>query len=123
MRKANDCDNRPLRYAVVMLEKASKKNGPEIWRTASRLLAAPAAQKVEVNVGRISRVASADGGARIFVPGKVLGSGIVEKKVVVGAFSFSASARQKIESKGGSAMTAEEFLTKYPEGSGVTLVK
>jgi large subunit ribosomal protein L18e len=123
MRKANNFDNRPLRYAVVMLEKASKKSGSEIWRTASRLLAAPAAQRVEVNIGRISRIASADGAARIFVPGKVLGSGTIEKKVVVGAFSFSASARQKIESKGGSAITAEEFLTKYPEGSGVTLVK
>lgn len=112
--------NPALRHTVVMLEKAGKKHKSPIWIQASGSLASPSSLKVEVNVGRISRIA--DSGAKIFVPGKVLGSGTVDKKVVVGAFSFSSSAKQKIESKGGSAFSIEQFLKKFPKGSGVTIV-
>ena len=57
------------------------------------------------------------------VPGKVLGTGNLEKKLNVGAFSFSASARSKIERAGGKTFSVEEFVKKYPAGSGVALVK
>jgi len=113
--------NQGLRHTVVMLERAGKKEKSPVWKEASELLARPASLKVEVNVGRISRIASS--GEKVLVPGKVLGSGIVGKKLVVGAFSFSASAREKIESKGGSAITVEQFLKKYPNGSGVKIVQ
>jgi large subunit ribosomal protein L18e len=113
--------NLELRHTVVMLERAGKKQKLPLWKDASRLLAMPASLKVEVNVGRISRIA--ESGGKILVPGKVLGSGIVEKKVVVGAFGFSASAKEKIQLKGGSALSIEEFLKKYPKGSGVKVVK
>jgi large subunit ribosomal protein L18e len=104
-----------------MLERAGRKEKLQAWTMASELLARPASRKVEVNVGRISRIADAQ--AKVLVPGKVLGSGMVAKKVTVGAWSFSASAKQKIESKGGSAITIEQFLKKYPKGSGVTIVQ
>jgi large subunit ribosomal protein L18e len=113
--------NPTLRRTVVSLERAGKKQGSPIWAAASALLARPASTKVEVNVGRISRIAGT--GGRVLVPGKVLGSGMLAKKVVVGAFSFSASARAKIEAKGGSALSMEQFMKKYPDGSGVTIVK
>jgi len=113
--------NAVLRHTAVMLEKAGKKRKAQIWQEASSLLSSPALTRVEVNLGRISRIA-ADGEA-VFVPGKVLGTGVIDKKVSVGAFSFSAQARQKIEASGGSALTVEEFLKKHPKGSGVRLVK
>jgi len=109
------------KQAIVMLERAGKKNQAPIWLAASRRLGSPAATKVEVNVGKISRLA-APGGA-FFVPGKVLGTGIIDKKVEIGAFTYSATARAKIEASGGSAMTVEEFLAKHPNGSGVRLVE
>ena len=110
-----------LRHAAVMLERASKAKKAPVWDRASKMLGAPTGLRVEVNVGRISRIAADE--SAIFVPGKVLGTGLVDKKVVVGAFSFSAAARRKIESSGGSAMTVEQFLKKYPDGSGVRLVQ
>ena len=110
-----------LRSAAVMLERASKSKKAPIWLRASKMLAAPGSLMVEVNVGRISRVA--ESGAVLFVPRKVLGSGLLDKKVVVGAFSFSAAAMRKIADKGGSTMTVEEFLKEYPDGSGVKLVQ
>jgi len=113
--------NPVLRRASVMLEKAGKKQKAAIWNEASSLLSNPAKTRVEVNLGRISRIA--EDGEALFVPGKVLGTGAMERKVTVGAFAFSAGARSKIEASGGSALSVEQFLKKYPKGSGVTLVK
>ena len=113
--------NPKLRQAAVMLERAAKRQKAPIWSEASRLLSAETKNRVEVNVGRISRLAAE--GQALFVPGKVLGTGVMDKKIVLGAFSFSASARSKVESSGGSALSIEQFLKKYPKGSGVHLVK
>jgi large subunit ribosomal protein L18e len=113
--------NPVLRQAAIMLERAGKRQKAPIWREASFLLSSPASTRVEVNLGRISRVA--EDGEAIFVPGKVLGTGVMGRKVTVGAFAFSDSARSKIRASGGSALTVAEFLKKYPKGSGVRLVK
>lgn len=113
--------NPVLRRAAVMLERAGKKQKVRIWSEASALLSNPSSTRVEVNLGRISRLS--DDGQTFFVPGKVLGTGTVEKKLVVGAFSFSSSAKSKIEANGGSALSIEQFLKKYPKGSGVKLVR
>jgi len=113
--------NPVLRHASIMLERAGKRQKARIWTEASSLLSNPASTRVEVNLGRISRI-SGEGDA-VFVPGKVLGTGTLERKLTVGAFAFSASAKSKIKASGGSALTVGEFLKKYPKGSGVRLVK
>lgn len=112
----------PVRRRMsVMLERAGKKQKAPVWTAASSLLAGPGKNRVAVNLGRISRVA--EEGEAIFVPGKVLGTGVIEMKVTVGAFAYSSSAKSKIEASGGSALTAEQFIKKFPKGSGVRLVK
>ncbi len=113
--------NPVLRRTAVMLERAAKEQKAAIWGDAFELLSRPGLNKVEVNVGRISRIANAS--QAVFVPGKVLGTGLIDKKLVVGAFSFSGSARSKIAAAGGSALSIEQFLKKYPRGSGVKLVE
>lgn len=110
-----------LRHACVMLERAGKTQNAPIWSEASRMLSSPSRTQVEVNLGRISRIA--DAGQALLVPGKVLGTGLIDKKVVVGAFAYSSSARSKIEAAGGSALSLQQFLKKFPKGSGVKLVK
>jgi large subunit ribosomal protein L18e len=110
-----------LRHTSVMLERAAKEGKAPIWLVAARRLSSPSKNRVEVNVGRISRIVKA--GEAVFVPGKVLGTGTIGKKLVVGAFSFSSEARTKIIETGGSVLTVEEFLKKYPKGSGVKLVE
>jgi len=109
------------RQMSVMLERAGKKHKAPIWTVAAKLLSRPGGIRVEVNLGRMSRMA--EEGQAFFVPGKVLASGLVAKKLVVGAFSFSASARSKLEAAGGSALSVDQFLKKYPKGSGVKLVQ
>lgn len=113
--------NPNLRRAAVLLERGGKSHKATVWTAASRMLNQPTSLRVEVNVGRLSRIGS-EGGA-LLVPGKVLGWGTVDKKLVVGAFAFSSSAREKIEANGGSAITIEQLVKKYPDGSRVRLVQ
>jgi large subunit ribosomal protein L18e len=108
------------RQISVMLERAGKDNKAPIWTVAARLLSRPRGTGVEVNLGSVSRMA--EEGQAFFVPGKVLGWGVMDKKVVVGAFAYSAAARSKIVAHGGSAMSVEQFVKKYAKGSGVKLV-
>ncbi len=74
----------------------------------------------EVNLSHLQRVA--DPGEVVFVPGKVLGGGLLRKKLTVGAFAFSSTAYRKIAEAGGEALTLGEFLVRYGRGSGVKLV-
>jgi len=119
-RTSTERSNPILKNQVVSLERKARKEKIPIWRDAARYLAAPHSTETEVNVGHLCRLG---GGGAVAVPGKVLGTGPVDKKLVVGAFSFSSSARRKIEEAGGEALTIEELLKRYPRGSGVRLVR
>lgn len=59
-------------------------------------------------MGRISR--NSKDGSRVLIPGKVLGSGNIDHKVTVGAYSFSKDAKVKIKLSGGSCLNIREFL-------------
>jgi large subunit ribosomal protein L18e len=73
-----------------------------------------------VNVGKIDRLA---GERSVFVvPGKVLGTGEVRKKLSVGAISFSEEARRKIQKAGGEALDIASFLKKYSKKEGIVVV-
>lgn len=74
----------------------------------------------EVNLSRIQRHAKEDD--VVFVPGKVLGHGLLKKKLTIGAFSFSSSAVEKIRAAGGRALLVEDFLKEYADGSGVKII-
>ena len=118
-RTKSERSNGVRRSQVIALERKGRKEKIAIWSDAARYLAAPHSTEVQVNVGHLARM----GDGPMVVPGKVLGHGPVNIKILVGAFSFSASARRKIEEAGGEALSIEEFVKKFPEGSGVKLVR
>ncbi len=87
------------RKLVRRLLKLSRETNHNIWRTLSEELSKPRRRRRAVNVSRINRYASDD--EIVFVPGKVLGAGTIEKKVTVVAESFSSQAMEKILKAGG----------------------
>ena len=97
-----------------------RKNEKAIWKRIAKDLEKPRRIRRIVNLSRINRYANE--GETIIVPGKVLGDGIIEKKVEVAAFNFSQSAIEKIKSAGGSVSTIRELLDKNPEAKGVRLL-
>ena len=107
--------------AAVMLERRGRKEKAAIWKEGSEMLLTTSSRRVAVNIGHLSGIDSK--ATAVFVPGKVLGSGLLTKKLVVGAYSYSGAARKKIEDAGGEALGVQDFVKKYPKGSGVLLVE
>ncbi len=98
---------------------AKEKNAP-IWKDMAERLEKPNSLYAEVNVSKIERFANDN--EFIIVPGKVLGAGILKKKVKVAALRFSKKAREKIESAGGEVIYIEDAMKRNPKGSNIRIM-
>lgn len=112
--------NPQLRSLAYFLRKSWRRHGARIWLDVARRLAKPRRRRVAVNVDRINRYTRE--GDVVVVPGKVLGGGSIEHPVTVAAFSFSKSAREKIEAVGGRCISIRELVEMNPKGSGVKII-
>jgi large subunit ribosomal protein L18e len=110
-------DNQLLKSLIDELMKTDKP----VWKKVAYELSKPRRKRIEVNLSKIDEYAEGDG--ILLIPGKVLGSGNVSKKVNVAAFAFSESAKQLISMAGGKAMTIESLRKTNPDGKGVTIIK
>jgi large subunit ribosomal protein L18e len=97
------------------------KNKKPFWRKVANELSRPSRKKVEVNLSKIEVYGAED--ATVLIPGKVLGAGMLSKKMTIAAFSFSESAKKLISSAGGKAVTIDSLHKSNPEGRNVTLLK
>lgn len=93
----------------------------KIWKNIANTLKKARRKRIEANIGRINRV-TADGDV-IVIPGKVLGSGILEKKITIGALTWSGSVEEKVESSGSKIMDLEAILEENPKGSNIKIIK
>jgi len=109
-----------LRKLISMLKKKANETNAAIWDYVAELLSLPSRRRVVVNISKIQRYAN-DGDV-IVVPGKVLGAGVLNKKVTVAAVTFSMKALEKINLAGGRVLTIEELLSQNPKGSGVKVI-
>lgn len=110
-------DNQVLLSLIEDLMKTKKP----FWRKVAYEMSRPRRQRVEVNLSKIDQYAPQE--ATVIVPGKVLGSGAISKKVTVAAFSFSESARKLIGSAGGRTLSIDGLHKTNPEGRGVMILK
>jgi large subunit ribosomal protein L18e len=108
-----------LRKLIIYLEKASKKNNAPIWKYVAELLSKPRRKKIEVNLYKINRFAK--DGDQIIVPGKVLGVGEINKKIVIAAWKFSKNALNKLKNKA-EILSIEELVKRNPKGSNVKII-
>jgi len=97
------------RKLIRQLEKLSDKTDKAIWEKVSEILSRPRRKRVAVNIGKINRLAN--DGEIIIVPGRVLGGGLLEKKLVVIAEGFSKTAWQKILDNGGKPYTFYDVVS------------
>ena len=92
----------------------------KFWQAVARNLKRPRRTTYEVNLYSLQH--AADPELTNVVPGIVLGSGEVTKKLNVAAWKFSASAKQKIEKVGGKCISLEHLWETNKDGKGVKLV-
>ncbi len=112
--------NPVLRKEIVKLEKAGRKEGARVYTQAAEELKKTDKNRVEVNLSKLQR--HADEGDTLLVPGKVLGSGRLNKKVEVAAFQFSKKAREAIDEVGETIFIGD-LVEKNPEGKKVKIMK
>lgn len=116
MAKRTGPTNSLLRSAIALFRK--EKAG--IWTDVAEKLNKSTRSRVEVNVSQIER--NAKDGETVVVPGVVLSSGSISKKVSVAAWRFSDSAKAKIKSAGGKTMTIEQAMKENPKGTNLRLM-
>ena len=112
--------NPRLQRLIAELQTVSSESDAPVWADVADRLQKPRRTHAEVNLGRIERYAQED--ETVVVPGKVLGSGVLEKNVTVAAVDFSNTARKKIEQVG-NAVTLEQLTDENPEGSNVRVIR
>ncbi|MGD9937316.1 MAG: 50S ribosomal protein L18e [Methanoregulaceae archaeon] len=113
--------NPRLTNLIMTLKTASRENGVQVWRDIASRLEGATNARAEVNVSKINRYAAE--GETILVPGKVLGTGMINHSVRVAALNFSAQAETKITGANGTCMTIEELLNDNPKGSRVRILR
>jgi large subunit ribosomal protein L18e len=112
--------NPRLRRLIADLKAAARNSGGDVWSDVAERLEKPRRTHAEVNLGRIERYARED--ETVVVPGKVLGSGVLQKDVTVAAVDFSGTAEKKIDQVGESA-SLEQIIEQNPEGSNVRVIR
>jgi large subunit ribosomal protein L18e len=112
--------NAELVKLIDELKKTSYEHKAKIWKTVAVKLEKPLRNRFEVNLNRIER--NAKNNETVIIPGKVLGSGDINKSLTVAAFSFSDNAKKKILGAKGKVFTIRELMEKNPKGSNIRIM-
>ena len=109
-------ENKRLLTLITELKKADK----DIWKRVAYELSKPTRRRPEVNLSKLEEYGLE--GETILVPGKVLGSGYLTKKVNVAAFAYTESAKMLIAKSGGKMMGIADLMKANPEGKNVRIL-
>ncbi len=120
MTKRTGPTNPHLRKLINFLRLKSKELKAPIWKVVAEKLEKPTRQRIEVNLSGVERYVKEN--ETIVVPGVVLGTGILTKKLTIAAWRFSRSAKKKIEKIGGKAISIKELVEKNPKGNNVRIM-
>ena len=113
MAKKTQTTNQVLFDTIRDLKKVSTKTGTKVFRAVAEKLSAPASQRAQVNLSKLERVTSDKD--VVIIPGKLLGDGVITKKVTVIAFTASESAVAKLTAAGGKFVTIRDYVKGKPD--------
>ncbi len=110
----------PSNIQKRMLSRKLWKTKHQIWRDVSKYLMAPQRNRVEKNLGDLHNVTK--NGDVVIVPGKVLATGTLSKKITIACYSISKSAANKLEASKIKRISIEQLLKDNPTGKGVRII-
>ena len=102
------------------LKKHANENDAPIWKDIALRLENSASNWPVVNLDRISKYTGEKETA--IIPGKVLSTGDLTKKVTIAAWSFSEKSQEKIKKAGGKYITIQELLKSNPKGKDIRIL-
>jgi len=112
--------NEITKELIENMRKKSFDNKSKFWKAVAENLNRPRRNIYEVNLNRLEKHAKPK--ETIVVPGVVLGSGEVKKRLTIAALRFSGGAKEKIEKSGGKCLTIEELFKENPKGKGIRIM-
>ncbi len=112
--------NEHMRALIMELRKESSTQKSGIWSRIAEDLSMSTRKRRVVNLSRLNRYTKAN--ETVIVPGKVLGSGMLEHNIVVAAFAFSNGAKERIEQAKGKCLTIQELIKQNPKGKDVRII-
>lgn len=101
-------------YLVDTIELAKKNNHLDL----AKKLSTPRKRQIKTNLNSLNNLKE----EKIIVPGKVLGSGNIGKKLSVYALGFSDEAKNKLKKAGCEFRTIKEEIEKNPKLTGVKVI-
>ncbi len=119
MRKRTGPSNPILRFLIDSIRRNSIEKYP-FWEDISKKLSKSTRSRVQVNISKINR--NSKDGQTIIVPGVVMSSGNLNKKIKIAAWRFTKEAKRKISNTGSKIMTIEELKKENPKGTDVKIM-
>jgi len=112
--------NQRLSALVEELRASSFKSKIPLWKRLASDLSRSTRQRRAVNLARINRYTKE--GETVVVPGKVLASGELDKKITIAAWQFSSQALLKIEKANAKALSITELMQEDPKGKKIRVM-
>ena len=109
-----------LQRLIQELKKRSREQSINLWRRIATDLETQTRQRRVVNLSTINRYTKESD--IIVVPGKVLGAGTLNHKLIISAFQFSNGAKEKIEKAGAKIIPLLELSKENPSGKGIRII-
>ena len=120
MTTKNSKTNPVLINLIHELKKQASENDAPIWKDIAVRLEKPSKNWAEVNLNRISKHTGDKETA--LIPGKVLSTGDLTKKVSIAAWSFSEKSEEKIKKAGGKTLSIQELMKSNPKGKDIRIL-
>ena len=105
---------------IVALRQKGYKENEKIWICLAEELSRATRNAREVNCSALNRFAKEND--TIVVPGKVLGTGIISKKMTIAAWSFSHQAIEKLLKAGCKLCSLQELMQKPAKGRRIRIM-
>ena len=120
MRKTKST-NPELTQLIRYLKKQAREAQAKIWLDVAEYLSKSNRQRVAVNLSRINR--HTENKAVVVVPGKVLGSGVINHQVTLASFGVSEKAKEKLAAAKVTYLSIPELVEENPKGANVKIIR
>jgi len=102
------------------LKEKSIEQKANIWHKVASDLERPTRKRRIVNLSKINRYSKEN--ETIIVPGKVLGSGMLDHKLTIAAYQFSNSAKEKLAKAGARIIPLNDLIKGSPKGKAIRVI-
>jgi large subunit ribosomal protein L18e len=120
MAKPTGPTNPLLKGLIEDLKLKSVEQKVALWKQLASDLEKSSRRRKIVNLSKINLYTKEN--ETIVVPGKVLGSGVLDHKVTISAYQFSDSAKEKITKAGAKMIPLNELIKESPKGKRIKIM-